>query len=86
MSMTVLCVSHSRITVKVRWCFKIKNSTKKLSGMWLDLLIQNASKHDITEIIPLTKGDNGRCHRAESGRIGVEPENMISHIRRNNRV
>ena len=40
--------------------------------MWLDLLIQNASKHDITEIIPLAKGNSGRCHRAESGRIGVE--------------
>lgn len=40
--------------------------------MWLDLLIQNASKHDIMEIIPLAKGNSGRCHRAESGRIGVE--------------
>lgn len=54
--------------------------------MWLDLLIQNASKHDITEKMPLAKGSNGRCHTADSGRIGVEPENMISRVRRNNRV
>lgn len=52
--------------------------------MWLDLLIKNASKHNIIEIIQLAKGNNGRCHRAECDRIGVKQENKSPRIWRNN--